>query len=301
MNTNDAARLTRCVFLGAAFAVSPVCVLAQAPPGPLTPPQAQLAQIAQPAAKAEPQVAARTSLAGDWNFDPSQSDDGKEKVREAEDTGGWFHPAPAGGGYPSGGYPYPGGGYPGGGYPYPGGGYPGGPFPGSPYPDAGGGIPRGGGGRTAEDPKLEPLVYPARTLMVVLKHAAGVGAQLIVPAEVDMTDEDFNETIFYTDGRQVPKSVDHTHIAVPAHWEGSQLVTDEKSPLGGKMSRIFELSKDGRQIVETLHVGHGKREPITIRYVYDATNASLDAGDSDPDRPILKRGPQDSTESSQLQ
>ena len=104
-----------------------------------------------------------------------------------------------------------------------------------------------------------------------------------------------------TDGRQLPKSSNENHQEVAAHWEGGMLVSDEKGPLGGKMNRTFELSRDGRQLYETLHIDNG-RSPITIRYVYDAPTSlqmQKNREDSDPNRPVLKRHPDDSGSSSQ--
>src|SRR6266851_3874740 len=49
-----------------------------------------------------------------------------------------------------------------------------------------------------------------------------------------------------------------------------RLVTEEKSPRGDKMSRTFELSEDGRQLYETLHMTTGRNNtPLVVRYVYD--------------------------------
>lgn len=296
--TKNSARIARWGFLGAAIIAAP-CVLAQAPPGPLAPPQAapgtpQAAPAPPP--KPKPQVAPRTSLAGNWTFNTDQSDDPKHKVRVADDSGGGFpHPSVGTGypGYPGGGYP---GGYPGGGYPYPGSPYP------DPYPDSGG-VPQISGKDLAQNPKLQAFLYPPQTISVALKKSTGIGAQNAVPAEVDMTDPDFNVISFYTDGRQLPKTTNDSHEEIAAHWDGSQLISDEKSPIGGKMSRTFELSKDGRQLVEMVHIDHGKKKPIDIRYVYDATSSDIEPGDSDPNRPVLKRNAGDSqnNESSQLQ
>ena len=88
--------------------------------------------------------------------------------------------------------------------------------------------------------------------------------------EIDVTDDQSRKLILYTDGRQLPKSSNESHQEVAAHWEGGMLVSDEKGPLGGKMSRTFELSRDGRQLFETLHIDNGRSgTPIT-----DANNAS---------------------------
>jgi hypothetical protein len=98
----------------------------------------------------------------------------------------------------------------------------------------------------------------------------------------------------YTDGRQLQKNTSENREEVAAHWNGTQLVSDEKSPLGGKMSRTFELSQDGRQLYETLRIENGRsRTPLIIKYVYDAaTTSEMKRGeDSDPNRPVLKRNP----------
>jgi hypothetical protein len=75
------------------------------------------------------------------------------------------------------------------------------------------------------------------------------------------------------------KSTDDNHEQVAAHWNGSQLVSDEKSPLGGKMSRTFELSKDGRKLLETLHIENRHAPALNLHYVYDASSVDLQ---SDP-------------------
>ena len=115
--------------------------------------------------------------------------------------------------------------------------------------------------------------------------------------EIDITDEQYRKLFLYTDGRQLPKTTDDRHEEVAAHWDGSRLVSDERSPLGGKMNRVFELSQEGRQLVETLHIDYGRSSmPLTIRYVYDAvTNEEIrNNADSDPNRPQLKRHSDDS-------
>ena len=90
-------------------------------------------------------------------------------------------------------------------------------------------------------------------------------------AEVDSTDDRTNKLVFYTDGRKIQKSKDNSLKQISAHWNGSQLVTDEKGPQGRKMSRTLELSSDGRQFYETWHIENGRSgSVIIIRYVYDA-------------------------------
>jgi hypothetical protein len=132
---------------------------------------------------------------------------------------------------------------------------------------------------------MQPLIHPSDSLAIDLKNP-----------EVDVTDDRFKRLTLYTDGRQLPKKVDEDRPEIAAHWNGSQLVTDEKGPLGGKMSRTFQLSGDGRKLYETLNIDHGKKSPIVIRYVYDVATADVQSGipEPDPDRPMLKRHPSDS-------
>jgi hypothetical protein len=130
------------------------------------------------------------------------------------------------------------------------------------------------------------LIRPANSLNFDLKNA-----------EVDVTDDQYRKLIFYTDGRQLQKPTKDNYQEIAAHWNGRQLVSDEKGPQGGKMSRTFELSLDGRQVYETLHIdGSRSRGPLVVRYVYDVANSpnTQTGHDSDPDQPVLKRHPDDS-------
>jgi len=278
LKTNLKVRSTAIValwgFLIAASLMSPKRLNAHAGPGSLAQPQSQEQSPPQPAATSKQPP--RTTLAGAWKLNPDESDDPQQRVRAAErsssgTTGG-----------------YPGGGSPGGGYP--GGGSPGGGYPGGGYPGGGrrGGYPSGGQQNTDQDiednPKMQPLIHPSGLLNIELKNP-----------EIDVTDYDLHKLTLYTDGRKLQKSKDNNYQEVAAHWAGSQLVSDEKSPLGGKMSRRFELSQDGRQLFETLHIDNGRSNtPLYIRYVYDVASSDTQSGqDSDPNRPVLKKNPDD--------
>jgi hypothetical protein len=133
---------------------------------------------------------------------------------------------------------------------------------------------------------MQPLIYPSTSLDIELKNS-----------EVEVTDDQFHKLILYTDGRQLQKSTDNNHQEVAAHWNGSQLVSDEKSPLGGKMSRTFELSGDGRKLHESLQIDNGRsKTPIVIRYTFDVASSDMQTGEeSDPNRPMLKRRPDESS------
>jgi len=80
---------------------------------------------------------------------------------------------------------------------------------------------------------MQSLIHPSDSLSIELKNP-----------EVDVTDDRSHKLILYTDGRKLQKSKDNNRQDVAARWDGSRLVSDEKSPLGGKMSRTFELSQD---------------------------------------------------------
>jgi hypothetical protein len=73
-----------------------------------------------------------------------------------------------------------------------------------------------------------------------------------------------------TDGRKLQKSKDENYQEIAAKFDGNRLVTDEKNPRGGKMNRTFELSYDGRQLYETLHLTTGRsNSSLVIHFVYD--------------------------------
>ncbi len=217
---------------------------------------------------AKVQAPLRASLAGSWRFNRDQSDDPMQEVRSVESQSG---PDSAGGGYP-GGYPsgnsggaYPGG-YPGGGGGRNLGGNPGaGGYPGGGI--GGGSMPRNTGQDIEDSPRMQPLIHPPQLLEVDLKTS-----------EVDVMGDRAYELTLFTDRRQLPKkATDDTHEQVLAHWNGTQLVSDEKSPMGGKMSRTFELSQDGRKLLETVHVDN-HRSPLVLHFVYDAYGADVPSG-----------------------
>src|SRR5712664_4838501 len=122
-----------------------------------------------------------------------------------------------------------------------------------------GGYGRRGGESDEERQKMRELFLPPATM-----------ALSMTGAEVDLVDDRDRKRAFMTDGRKLKKSKDENYQEIAAKFEGHRLVTDEKNPRGGKMSRTFELSTDGRKLYETLHMTTGRNNtPIVIRYVYD--------------------------------
>ena len=183
-----------------------------------------------PAPKPVPLPPPRTTILGAWKFDPDDSDDLSKRRQESQDPNGGY----------GGGRGRVGGGYPGGGH----GGY---------------GGRRGGGESDEERQKMRELFTPAKAITLSMTGA-----------EVDLVDDRDRKRAFMTDGRKLKKSKDENYQEIAAKFEGSRLVTDEKDPRGNKMSRTFELSSDGRQLYETLHMTSGRSNtPRVIRYVYD--------------------------------
>jgi hypothetical protein len=126
---------------------------------------------------------------------------------------------------------------------------------------------RGGGGNESDEDRerMQEYLNPSRALTV---------AEAKKDVEIDMFDDQDRKSAFFTDGRKLQKTKGGTTQEVAAHWEGNRLVTDEKSPSGRKMSRIYELSYDGAQLYETLRLTRGRSNSlVSIRYVYDQADA----------------------------
>jgi hypothetical protein len=197
-------------------------------------------------------VPARTTLAGFWKLNAEQSDDPQRKLEEARQTRAGSGAGGTQGGGQGGGNGRIGIGLPG---QYPGTG------PGGNGPWGGGGNGRSDGDVSETTERMWQVIRPEYSQNIDLGFA-----------EVDSTNEHGDKLVFFTDGRKIqkPKNDDPTR-EVSARWNGPQLVTDEKTPRGRKMSRTLELSSDGKQFYETWHIENGRSGSIlVIRYVYDA-------------------------------
>lgn len=238
----SAKRLTFWVFgvLSAACLAWPGLACGQAPPGPLPGIASQDpgSMTAKPQVQ-KPPVQPRTSILGEWKLDAEDSDDARKKAQDASGRGN-------GGG--SGGSRRMGGSYPGAG----GGGY-------------GGHRGVSDGESDGDREKMRELFNPAGSLTLLQKEA-----------EVDITDDQSRKRILFTDGRKLQKSKDPAYQELAAHWDSTRLVTEEKNPQGGKMSRTYELSYDGRELYETLHMTTGRSNtPLVIRYVYEPAGSAV--------------------------
>jgi hypothetical protein len=240
MQANVSRRFLVLGFLGAGSFASPAFLRAQAPAGPMpaAQPQPSSAPVAKPLPQ-QPEVQPRTSIFGTWKFNKDDSDDARKKMQEARGSdrrGGGGGGVRMGGGIPGmGGY---------------------------------GGHRRGGQENESDQQRqgMEELLSPAGSLTL---------AEAKKDTETDLFDDQDRKRAFFTDGRKLQKSKDDKYQEIAAHWDGARLVTDEKSPRGGKMSRSFELSPDGKQLFETLHMTTGRSNtPLIIRYVYNPAGPS---------------------------
>ncbi|HEV3374377.1 MAG TPA: hypothetical protein VG051_01660 [Candidatus Acidoferrum sp.] len=130
-----------------------------------------------------------------------------------------------------------------------------------------GGYGGGGGESDQERQKMQELLTPANAITLSMTGA-----------EVDLMDDRNRKRAFITDGRKLQKSKDANYQEIAAKWDDHRLATEEKDPRGNKMSRTFELSYDGMQLYETLHMTVGRNStPLVIRYVYDQALTSQPA------------------------
>jgi len=93
--------------------------------------------------------------------------------------------------------------------------------------------------------------------------------------EFDFVDDQSRKQVLYTDGRKLRKSKDDKLQEFAARWDAGHLTYDEKRPPRGTITRTFELSLDGRQLIETMEIDNGSiAVPVIVKYVYDAAPAT---------------------------
>ena len=280
MKRNTSELLTKTLiaagFLACVCIALPASLHAQSAPGPIHPPAADsqssdgsLAPPPPPVKQYPPQK--KENLVGSWRINPDESDDVHQKIEEARNRSGSNNPNAGSGG--NGPYPGNGGGngpygrptnspYPGGGSPYPGNG-----------PGNGGNSPSGRRGGGMGDPtnyedrqQLQDLIEPATSLTFVQKEG-----------EVDVTDDQGRKRIYLTDNRHPQKSKDANYQESSAHWEGARLISEEKGLHGGRITRTYELTPDGKQLNESVRLDNSHTGLITVRYVFDLTSSSAPA------------------------
>jgi len=233
-------QFSKLLVLSGAWLLGCGIVWAQAPPGPLTPPpEGTTSASVPPPAPKKPEVQPRKNILGPWKFNKDESDDGRAKLRqerEAENTNR------------------------GDGGPRVGGAWPGGPMGNHPY-----GGPSYPQSRGDESDRMGDIVNPPREIKLSQNSDND--------PEVLLSDDRQHRVAIFTDGRKLQKEKDSSYQEIAAHWDGANLVTDEKGARGGKLSRTFELSSDGKQLIETVHLSDKNgNHPVSVRYVYDAVD-----------------------------
>ncbi|HUN61470.1 MAG TPA: hypothetical protein VMU53_05760 [Candidatus Sulfotelmatobacter sp.] len=230
--------VNKLLLLGSAWLLVGGLLGAQAPPGPMTTPPPDPNAPAPPPPPKKVEVQPRKSIMGYWVFNKDESDDGRAKLNQSRQTDNSNR------GNGNGGY--------------------GGPRVYGPWPGGGGGY---GGPRPQGDTSdtMGDFVNPPREIKF--------SQQLENDPEVLLADDRDHRTQFFTDGRKLEKQKDSDDKQVAARWDDKKLVTDEKGAHGGKVSRTFELSPDGKQLIETVHVTDSKgNHPVNVQYVYDAVD-----------------------------
>ncbi|HEY2547542.1 MAG TPA: hypothetical protein VGI46_15840 [Candidatus Acidoferrum sp.] len=237
------------LFSGLFWGVGIVCVVAlatpggvcaQAPAGPLPAAQPQVAPASTAKRENQPRAETRSSIFGKWKLNRDESDDPRKKMEDAKANQAGRSGRSSGvsiARFPIGGR----GGYGG----------------------------NRGGASDEEQQRVQDVIMPANSLTLAQKDAKD--------PEVDLTDDQNRKRALFTDRHKVqkPDAKDDSYEEIAAHWDGSRLVTDEKSPRGGKMSRTFELSYDGAQLYETVRLTTGRSNTaLDVRYVYDPVSAS---------------------------
>jgi hypothetical protein len=111
--------------------------------------------------------------------------------------------------------------------------------------------------------QLQDLIEPATSLSFVQKEN-----------EVDVTDDQGRKRIYLTDSRHPQKSKDANYQESSAHWDGARLVSEEKGLHGGRITRTYELTPDGKQLNESVRLDNSHTGLITVRYVFDVSSSS---------------------------
>jgi len=209
------------------------------------------AALAAPAGAAPDEAAAGQAarLTGRWQLDKERSDDARSKMREAR---GGERPRGYGrGGGPGGGM----GGMGGGGHR--GGGHGGG---------MGGGQPGEGpdGGGNGHAPAFRDFVEPPQTLEISQDEQ-----------EVTIDGGDGRVLRLHPGGRK--SKSEGGDAEVKARWNRGELVAESKLRNGAKLTNVYALAAEGRELHVTSRLDGRFGEPVTVRRVYEAASSASSA------------------------
>lgn len=214
-------------------------------------------------------AADRPQFHGQWNLNQDQSDDAREKIREAQEKSASARQNSSGGNPNS--STYPGGGYPGGGYPSGGmggvgiggiggmggmGGMGGamGRRRGTGNPNSGGGVSSQVWDTLAESP--DHLKIDQREDSVVISDDAD-HARTLHPDGKKHEEHDAN-------GKKTTTKTD---------WEGDALIVETKLSHSSKLTETYRVASDGKQLYVVSQLEDSSLAgPVSIRRVYDLAN-----------------------------
>ena len=179
---------------------------------------------------------ARPSLSGRWQFNARESEDAREKMRQA---GGERRGGGMGGGERG-----PGGG-----------GRRGGALGGG---GRRGGGPGGGGPREDADPRES------------MRAALEAPAEITITqtsAEIALLEKDGRLRALHPDGKGYKDSAGAT---VKTRWQDARLVVETSRESGRKVVETFTLQTEPRRLVVNVQLETPSGSPVTVRRVYDA-------------------------------
>jgi hypothetical protein len=213
-----------------------------------------VAALAAPSAFARHQDSSETNATVDqasatlrfnatWERNADQSDDPREKMREAMGGRGGPGGMPGRGGMPGGGP---------------------GEMPGGMSGRGGGGRPGGMGGRRGGPPSMEDMLGAASSIETTLAN----GEFKVIDPE--------RARIYYLDGeKHVRETPGGDKLETVAKMKGDQIVIEEKTERGMKSTQTFALGPDGNVLVVTRRLeGNRFKEPVVIRSIYDLQHDS---------------------------
>lgn len=239
------------VSLGVALA--PRLAAAQAPDGPQAGATPSDEPPAQPKPHAVSQIGGHPSLAGNWTLNKDQSDDPREKMREAMGGGSGDQSGDGGRGGWSGG----GGGMGGGG-------------------GFGGGGRRGGGqggqGGRGGDMNADFSQLAIEQTATSAKITGSSGRVLALYSSADSSQASTSASNRSSDSDDSGGAEDRSAPAV-AQWQDNHLVAVTQTRRGST-TRTYELSPDGAQLYVITKIENPRlQQPVTFRFVYDTANS----------------------------
>jgi len=213
-------------------------------------------------------AADKPQLHGEWNLNQDQSDDAREKIRDAQEKSASAR-RDSGGGYPNGGT-NPGGGYPGGGYP--GGGVGigvGGIGMGGIGGVGGGGMGRRRGTGNPSGGGVSSQVWD--TLAESPNH-------LKIDQREDYVmisdDADHARTLHPDGKRHEEQDANGKKTTTKTNWEGDALIVETKLSHSSKLTETYRVTSDGKQLYVVSQLEDPSLSgPLSIRRVYDLAPA----------------------------